>query len=483
MDVNIDYGGAKGWPLDATVVFYHKTNAMIVVGTAGGAICCYGDGFQYIRHWFQDHENEVTSIHSIGPDRILVGFGDNSLVVLSLPSLSVVDLVECTWISKQAGDVVTVHVDNPGEKGFIYIGTTEGLLLVLESNASTGAVRACEYSVNWSEAGLRAKMVISCLQICPKDERYMAIGFDGPSESEGAVVIFDLVKRKPHRVYETGAVTSLAWAHPGEALYAGTRTGDVMMCYLEKASCASVWNSASVERKDADTEEDVIIVRKVEWLPQQHGAMTSVGCLFVLLGAFGDDSADVLQSVLTCLMPEGGAAGDKLMEIMCIPPLQTDEDLVGFRVVPSIDKKLVKVRCDGGVTSDASSVVPALLMVTQTLDDYGNTLRQLKVMRCSESTNILDWALEIGMLPEPRCATEVLPGHGASITVRLHMFCCNNIIFCWILLCAVVLCWVCFCSTEYSGHDASSARVYSIGVAVHCASGRICHANASIGFH
>ena len=444
MDINVDYGGAKGWPLDATIVYYHKgkvrsypiyyfmlyryllscllcsfVQGLICVGTTGGAVCCYGDGFQYFRHWFQNHENEVTSINSVGPDRILVGFGDNSLVVLSLPSLSIVDLVECTWISKQAGDIVTVHVDTPGGTGFVYIGTTEGLLLVLESGQETGAVRVCEYSVNWSEAGLRTKMAISCLQICPKDERYIAIGFDGASEEEGSVVIFDMAKRKPHRVYETGAITSLAWTHTGEALYAGTRTGDVVMAYLEKSSCASVWNSSSVERKDDDADEsDVIIVRKVEWLPQQHGTITAAGCLFVLLGAFGDDSAEVLQSVLTCLTPEGGAGGDKLMEIMCIPPLN-GEDLVGFRVVPSIDRSMVKVRCGGGVSSDASCVVPALLMVTQTLDDYGNTLRQLKVMRCPASNNVLDWALEIGMLPEPRSTTEVLPGDGAEITVRL----------------------------------------------------------------
>jgi hypothetical protein len=402
----------------------------------------------------------VTSIQSAGSDRILVGFGDNSLVVLSLPALSIVDLVECTWISKQAGDIVTVHVDTPGEKGFIYIGTTEGLLLVLESGEDTGAVRVCEYSVNWSEAGLRSKMSISSLQICPKDERYIAIGFDGASESEGAVVIFDMVKRKPHRVYETGAVTTLAWTHTGEALYAGTRTGDVMMAYLDKASCASVWNSSSVERKDDDAgDSDVIIVRKVEWLPQQQGALTSVGCLFVLLGAFGDDSADVLQSVLTCLTPEGGAAGDKLMEIMCIPPLN-NEDLVGFRVVPSIDRKLVKVRVDGGVTSDASSVVPALLMVTQTLDDYGNTLRQLKVMRCPTSTNIQDWALEIGMMPEPRCAHEVLPGHGANVTVSFlsltWLLCFVVSYFAILFCCALGHCW----------YDASCTRLDRFGAAV-----------------
>ena len=110
----------------------------------------------------------MTSICAIGQDKILVGFGDNSLVVLAIPTLNIVDLVECSWISKQAGDIVTVYVDEPGEKGYIYIGTTEGLLLVLEALEHSGCIRVCDYSVNWNEAGLARKMAISCIQMCPK---------------------------------------------------------------------------------------------------------------------------------------------------------------------------------------------------------------------------------------------------------------------------------------------------------------------------
>ena len=138
------------------------------MGTSGGAIYTYGDGFQYCRQWLQEDENEVTSICSVANDKILVGFCNNSFVVLAIPSLNIVDLVECSWLSKQAGDVLTVYVDEPGEKGFVYIGTTEGLLIVIESLEQTGSIRVSDYSVNWNEAGLSKKMAVSCIQMCPK---------------------------------------------------------------------------------------------------------------------------------------------------------------------------------------------------------------------------------------------------------------------------------------------------------------------------
>ena len=49
----------------------------------------------------------------------------------------------------------------------------------------------------------------------------MAIGYDGASTSDGAIVIFDLTKRKPYKSYNTSAITTLAWQHSGEVIYAG----------------------------------------------------------------------------------------------------------------------------------------------------------------------------------------------------------------------------------------------------------------------
>lgn len=176
MNLAVEVGGGKGWPTDATVVSYHKGQGIICVGTSGGAIYTYGDGFQYCRQWLQSDENEVTSIISVNNDKILVGFGDNSLAVLALPTLNVVDLVECTWLnSSRSGDIVTIYTDEPSERGFVYIGTSEGLLIVTECAAASGSVRVCDYSVNWNEAGLKSKMAISCIQMCPKDERYLTL--------------------------------------------------------------------------------------------------------------------------------------------------------------------------------------------------------------------------------------------------------------------------------------------------------------------
>lgn len=58
-----------------------------------------------------------------------------------------------------------------------------------------------------------------------QDERYLALGYDGASDEEGCVVIFDLVKHKPHRSYQTqAAITTMAWHHTGEQIFVGTYT-------------------------------------------------------------------------------------------------------------------------------------------------------------------------------------------------------------------------------------------------------------------
>ena len=224
-------------------------------------------------------------------------------------------------------------------------------------------------------------------------------------------MVYDLVKRKAHRVYDTAAVTSLAWIHSGDYVYAGTRQGDVLIGHFDKQLCAPVWNSSAVERRDeGDDSEKIIIIRRVDWLPSQNPGTSYQGCLFVLLGAFGDESADSLQSVLIGLGAESAGSGDKLSEIMCIPPLNM-EDVVGFRVVPSVDKSKGK-RPGGG-----DAIIPAILMVTQRTSQDGKVLRQLKALRCSSAPDMRDWALEIGSLADPRCATEVLPGGSSQVTV------------------------------------------------------------------
>ncbi len=102
------------------------------------------------------------------------------------------------------------------------------------------------------------------------------------------------------------------------------------------------------------------------------------------------------------------ACAAPLTEVLSVPPM-LDEEVVGFRVVPTWDRSAVE---------DASTAVPApaLLMLTQTRDDFGNTARSLKILRCPVNP-VSMWALEVGCLAEPRLAVEVLPGL-TPVTVR-----------------------------------------------------------------
>lgn len=95
-------------------------------------------------------------------------FGDNSLAVFSLPSLNIIELVSrSSWLSRHAGDVLTIFVDEPAENGFVYVGTTAGLLLVLECTAA-GPLRVCDYAFTWSDAGLTKCMALASIQTSPK---------------------------------------------------------------------------------------------------------------------------------------------------------------------------------------------------------------------------------------------------------------------------------------------------------------------------
>lgn len=121
-----------------------------------------------MRPWLIEDQNNVISIVSISKDKILVAFGDNSIAILALPSLNVVDLLPATWMGRFVGDIVTVHCDEPGERGFVYIGTSEGAVVLLECSLGEGLCRVCEYSITWKDAGLSTGMAVSSVQMCPK---------------------------------------------------------------------------------------------------------------------------------------------------------------------------------------------------------------------------------------------------------------------------------------------------------------------------
>ncbi len=280
----------------------------------------YGDGFQFMRPWLTNDPNEVTSIVSLHHDKILVSFNDNSIVVMELPSLDVVDLLSPSWLQR-SGDISVIHVDVPGEKNFAYVGTTDGSVFVLD--VMEASIRICDFKITCVELGLAAGLAVSDIQMCPKDDRYLAVGFGGSSATAGAIVIYDLMKSKVHRTFKTSAITCMDWMCSGEGLFAGTMTGELVSAGLDKGAAVEVWNASSERADDADDDGDseseaAVIIRRVTWLPPQSGSTD--GCLFASLGNFGKlmfirpsslhsaasrSSDDDLKSILVGLSPLG----------------------------------------------------------------------------------------------------------------------------------------------------------------------------------
>lgn len=118
-----------------------------------------------MRPWLTQDANSVISIVSVGKDKLLVAFSDNSLAVLAVPTLDVIDLLEGAWIGEQNGQITGMHVDEPGGNNFAYIGTSAGVIFVLEL---VPVIRLCQYSITWGDSGLTKSMAISDMQICPK---------------------------------------------------------------------------------------------------------------------------------------------------------------------------------------------------------------------------------------------------------------------------------------------------------------------------
>lgn len=220
VDIQVESGGGKGWPTDVNTVFYHRQQGLICVGTESGAIYVYGDGFQFMRPHTKEEGIIAKYFAALDPDLLLVAYTDNSVDVLELPSMSLVGDLPGSWIGSRNGDITAVFVDEPGEKNYVYVGSSEGVLQVLDATDST--LRVSDFTLTWKTMGLSAAMAISDIKLCPKDEKYLAVAFEGPLTDQGAVVIFDLSKMKPHRVYETKAMLCMTWNHVGEVLYGGT---------------------------------------------------------------------------------------------------------------------------------------------------------------------------------------------------------------------------------------------------------------------
>ena len=74
-----------------------------------------------------EEENDITHIVSLHEERILVTYSDNSMAVLMLPSLAVVDRLPSSWLAKPFGDITVVYIDERNGRNFAYVGTTDGL--------------------------------------------------------------------------------------------------------------------------------------------------------------------------------------------------------------------------------------------------------------------------------------------------------------------------------------------------------------------
>ena len=167
----------------------------------------------------REEGTKVSHIAALDPDMIVVAFSDNSIDVLELPGLNVVGELPSSWLDSRSGNITAVYVDEPGEKNYVYVGTSEGVLQVLDVTGAT--VRLVDFSLTPKAMGLSKQMAISDISLCPKDEKYIAVSFESTLVIHGAVVIFDLSKMKAHRVFETKAINTLAWTNTGDALFAG----------------------------------------------------------------------------------------------------------------------------------------------------------------------------------------------------------------------------------------------------------------------
>jgi hypothetical protein len=115
-----------------------------------------------------------------------------------------------------------------------------------------------------------------------------------------------MAKQKVYRSYATAAITSLAWTHVGDQVYAGSRNGEVYCAQLDKQTCVVLFNS------NASDEDSPAAIAQLSWLPPQ-GTM-GAGCLFALLDLSTAD--DTVRECLIGLAPLGKSG--KLSQLLMV---------------------------------------------------------------------------------------------------------------------------------------------------------------------
>jgi len=258
----------SGWPVDVSSVAYHKGQGLLVVGTESGALHCYGRNCQFVlgasdvEDGEQSDPSEVCNIFPLEEDKILVRYGDDSLSVYSLPSLDRVCRMPGSWMGNRR-EITCMHVDEASGRSYAYFGSSDGMLLIVQFVCASGSFRLCQYSVSWGEAGLPSRMELRDIQMCPKDERFIALGY-ASAGSSSRVVIYDLSKLKAHRSYAIdNAVTSLQWDHLGSTLYAATATGSLLALGLDRTVSSLLWSSDSERSSYSSDDTAVLAIRKL----------------------------------------------------------------------------------------------------------------------------------------------------------------------------------------------------------------------------
>lgn len=123
------------------------------------------------------------------------------------------------------------------------------------------------------------------------------------------------------------------------------------------------------------------------------------------------------------------------MEIVFSMPGIPQEKVLEYSLVPTYLKsqaELVQQQCleedddeddpSAGAKNNAlrATITPAIFVLTARYgedEDSDATLKHLKIVRCP-AVDMANWAFEVGTTPEPRLASEVLPG-ASNVTVSI----------------------------------------------------------------
>jgi hypothetical protein len=76
---------------------YHSKQNCFVVGTETGTIHCIGNDFQFTRtklNSLNDTDVAARKIIPVEPSKVLISNDDNSLVILSIPTLEIIDVFD-----------------------------------------------------------------------------------------------------------------------------------------------------------------------------------------------------------------------------------------------------------------------------------------------------------------------------------------------------------------------------------------------------